>query len=132
VSNAEAMGKLRERIRRLRTIPQAIPHIAQAAVGEVRDIMAANVAAQRGPDGTPWPATNDGEPALVHAAQNLDVQAVNNTIVITVDGVDNRHHTGRVRGGRQREIIPSRSLPQPMSAALDAATASVLGQHLDG
>lgn len=130
MSNSNAMAALRARIVQIRTISAAIPRVATTAVGEVRSIIAANVAAQRGPDGQPWPSSVDGQPVLVGAMKHVDVRAVGSTIVVTVDGTENRHHTGRVRGGKRRDIIPSRAMPETVSEALDKATQTVLTEHL--
>jgi len=95
-------------------IREALPEVA-FAVGQV---FRENIAAQRGPDGTPWPATKDGAPALVHAADALTVQVVGGTVLATITGPDARHHLGLGRGRVKRPILPTKGIPQPIVDAI--------------
>lgn len=130
MSNATALARLNAQIARVRTLPSTLPQIAARAAVKVRAILAANVAAGRGPDGKPWQKTQDGKPALTSAMSAVDVRAVGSAIVIAVDGVEARHHQGAVRGGVRREIIPSRTLPDAMAQALDEVAQEVLAEAM--
>lgn len=130
--NATAGATLERRIAALESMPVAISSIAPAVAGEIRDIIAANIAAQRAPDGTPWPPTEDGRPALTNAMRAVDVRAVGTSIVITVAGVESRHDMGAVKGGARRQIAPYGRTPDPMRAAIDRVAQRVIDAHLAG
>lgn len=130
--NAEALRALDERIAKLRTLPLALPEIARRVADESRRVIAANVAAQRGPDGKPWPATKDGHAALVNAMRSVDVRAIGTTIVISIEGVEWRHHVGATKDHVRRPIIPTTSIPQPIVDAIDRVVVDVLAKHMDG
>lgn len=130
--NAAARATLERRVSALASMPVAISSIAPTVAGEIRDIIAANIAAQRAPDGTPWPPTEDGKPALVHAMRSVDVRAVGTTVVITVNGVESRHDLGAVKGGARRQIVPYGRTPDPMREAVDRVAQRVIAQHLEG
>ena len=57
MGNAAALAALDERIAKIRTLPLALPEVARRVADEARRVIAANISAQRGPDGKPWPAT---------------------------------------------------------------------------
>lgn len=119
MANSEASAKLQKQIDRLRSLPtelvkRAAPDIAKEGLAQVT----ANVASQVGPDGTPWPASKSGKPVLVQAASHVTVQALGTVILFKLTGIDARHHKGFVKGGERRPIIPVRSMPQPLAAAI--------------
>ena len=97
-------------VARLRATPAAvragIPEMAAAIKAEIYE----NIAAERGPDGTPWPPSKDGRPVLVNAGAKLTDSVSGSTIVITLTGIEARHHFGSVKGGKVRQILP-RTLP---------------------
>lgn len=130
--NDAAFAALDAQIGRVQSLPLELPRVAQLAALEVRRIIAANIANGRAPDGTPWPATQDGRPALRDAMRSIDVRAVGSSIVISVDGVEARHHLGAVKGGVRRELIPSNRIPGPVADALARVVEQVLAQHMAG
>jgi hypothetical protein len=93
-------------VARLRSLPAAVrgtyPQMAEAIIDEIRQ----NIAAQRGPDGAPWPATQDGRAALSGAGAALSYEVRGTTIILTLTGIEARHHFGSVKGGRARPILP--------------------------
>lgn len=131
-SNSAALAALDGRIASLSSVPSALPEIAQRAVVEIRRTIAANIAAQTGPDGAPWPATKDGRPALERAMRSIAVRAEGASIVISVGGVENRHHLGAVPGGTRRPLIPSGAIPASIVEQLDRVALEVLARHLNG
>jgi hypothetical protein len=130
--NATAMRALERRVSSLASMPVAVASIAPAVAAEIRGIIAANIAAQRAPDGSPWPPTEDGRPALAHAMRAVDVRAVGASVVITVSGVESRHDMGAVKGGARRQIVPYGRTPDPMREAIERVAQRVIAQHLEG
>lgn len=122
------MSSIEEMVAKLRSITprvrEALPEVAK----EVRAVLVANIAAQRGPDGTPWPKTQDGKPALVNAGANLTAQVVGGTILVTLDGPEARHHLGIARGRVRRPILPSKGIPGPVVEAIGRVLGRKLGE----
>lgn len=124
------MAALRSRIARIQTLPAEIPAIASQVSDRIRKIIAGNIAAGVSPDGKKWPETEDGHQPLSNAMQAVDVRAIGPVVVVSVDGIENRHHIGNVKGGKKREIIPSRRIPDPMVRALDEVTQERFRNHM--
>jgi len=106
-------------IDRLRKLPdlarQCAPECARVVEAEIARTAAAGTDAY----GKPWAPKKDGSgKPLAHAIDAVGVAAVGTSIVVRVTGVEARHHLGRVKGGTQRAIIPTKDIPQPMAAAL--------------
>lgn len=113
-------------IDRLRKLPQAMtrdaaPEVARSLEAELR----AQIARGEAPDGTAWKSTADGKRPLRGAAKALSVRASGPAIVVSLSGIDARHHRGWVRGGVARPILPSASegMPAPFARAIDAVLA---------
>jgi len=104
-------------------VREALPEISR----ELRTVLLENIAAQRGPDGRPWPATQDGRQALKNAGEDLTVQVVNNTILATLTGIPARHHTGAARGKVRRPILPTKGIPAPVVEAIGRVVRRKLG-----
>lgn len=110
---------LDEMIARLRGIGAAaraaLPEIAQ----EAKRVVLENVAAQRGPDGKPWPPTQAGTAALQNAGANLSAQVVGGkTILLTLGSPEARHNYGAVKGKVKRQILPTRGIPTVLAEAI--------------
>jgi hypothetical protein len=114
IAKIKELGKLPE---------QVAPKVAFAAKEELRK----QVAAQRGPDGRPWPKSEDGKPVLVNAGENVRATAVGSVVVLTVEDHYARHHMGFVKGGKRRPILPTNKIPDPMTRAI---TRVVTGEFL--
>lgn len=131
-TNAVASQNLDVFRARVEATPSTLAEVARRAASEIEAIIRANIAAQRAPDGSPWPATKDGRPALERAADAVTVRAVGPRIVITVSGVEARHDVGAVRGRVRRQIVPTGDLPGDMSAAIERVVERVLDEHMRG
>lgn len=116
--NAAARAQLEEWIERVESLGELAVEVAPEIAVELDSGLRANIAAGRGPGGEQWPATKAGKPALRGAGKALSVRAVGNVVLATLTGPEARHHLGAVRGGLKRQILPSTSLPAPMSAAI--------------
>lgn len=123
---------LDQHIARIREVPGALPRIAQQVASALELEIAANIAAGRGPDGQPWPPTADGRRPLAGALSAITVRPEGTTIVITVNGVEARHHLGAVKGKLARPLIPTGEIPGPMLEALDRVATKVLADHFGG
>jgi len=112
------VAEIDDMIARLRGLGKAardaVPEIAE----ECRKVIATNVAAQRGPDGEPWPKSKDRRPVLVDAAKNMSAQAVGGAALLVLNGPEARHHLGIARGKVLRRILPSKGIPAPMAEAI--------------
>lgn len=122
-----AADELNQMIAQLRKLPELVESVLPEVAVECKTVIAENIAAQRGPDGTPWQPGARGQPVLQNAAAAITAQAIGNVVLITVSGVEAKHHLGRVRGRIKRPIIPSGRLPQPMAEAI----ARVVKRKLD-
>jgi hypothetical protein len=112
---------LNKQIARLRKFGVSGAELAPAAAEELKNQLLGNVAAQRGPDGTAWPATKDGSAALRNVAPHLDVTAVGSRIVARLSGHYVNQSIGWTRGHVARPIMPTRKLSQPMTKAIQIA-----------
>jgi hypothetical protein len=93
---------LSELARKLRNYPQQVRATLPEMAADIRAAIAANVAAQRGPDGEAWTPTQSGKPALAGAMKSVSVNVEGgDTIAIRVTGIEARHHLGRVRHGKR-------------------------------
>ena len=81
----------------------ALPRFGQSVLPAVADVllrrMEANVAAQRGPDGTPWAPGRSGQGKVLAGAMGaVRWSASGKTLVFTIDGPEARHHLGAIKG----------------------------------
>jgi len=113
-------AELDELIARLRNLPRIVEDVLPEAATELAKIIAGNIAAQRGPDGVPWPAPKDPETkaVLLNAMKSVTVSAIGRVLLTRVDGPEARHHLGIAKGKVKREIIPTKKIPTPMVEAL--------------
>jgi hypothetical protein len=116
---AADLDQLNAMIARLRGIPDLVKSALPECAAECKAIIAENVAAQRGPDGAAWQPGAKGQPILKDAAGAVSAQAIGNAIVISLSGINAKHHLGAVRGGIARPIIPTRKAPQAMTKAIE-------------
>ena len=105
-------------IARLRGIPDLVKSVLPEVAAECHAVIAENVAAQVGPDGTPWTPGAKGEPVLKNAAAAVTAKAIGNVVLLRVDGPEARHHLGIARGRIKRPIIPTGKIPQAMTEAI--------------
>ncbi len=123
----QADNELNRMIAQLRGIPDLVEKILPEVADECHAVIADNIAAQVGPDGTRWPMSKNLEPVLVNAAQAVTASAIGNVILIRVTGPEARHHLGIAKGKVKREIIPTRKIPKPMVEAMQR----VINRHLE-
>jgi hypothetical protein len=108
-----ALDQQIERVRALEgMVDRAMPAIADVVESSVRETIARQVS----PYGLPWKPTKSGKPALEGAAKAIAVSRSGKTVLVTLSGVEARHHLGWVRGGVSRKMIPDEGvLPAPMT-----------------
>jgi Phage virion morphogenesis family len=104
---------------------------------EIEASLHASIAAQRQPDGTPWPVhrshvpprPRDGGPVLLDAADHLNVGSSGTTVVVSLRGIFAKHHFGAVKGNKRlskgnkgypRRIIPyGPKIPEDMKERIN-------------
>jgi hypothetical protein len=113
-------AELDEMIRRLRALPRAVDEALPEAAKELEQIIAGNIAAQRGPDGEKWAPAKDPETTAVlrNAMKNVTVRAIGRVLLARVVGPEARHHLGLIKGRVMRRIIPTAKVPKAMADAL--------------
>lgn len=104
---ADGVRQLGGIIRRVELLGGMAERLAPRVGEALRRETDAAVAGQRGPDGTPWPPTQSGRPALQGAARKTQVTVSGTTVSITLTGPEAMHNRGRARGGVRRQVIPS-------------------------
>ena len=105
IRSARALGTM---------VPDAAPAVARVLDSEVRT----QIAQGTGPDGRPWKPTQAGNLPLRNAGKSVTTRAIDGVVLMTVVGVEARHHLGAVRGKVRRPIIPSSRIPDPMARAI--------------
>lgn len=100
-------------------VADSMPALSKAVRAEVERTIGAGTTA----DGAQWQPTQQGQQPLRNAAKAVTVLSVNKTIFITIVGPEARHHLSRVKGGRQRAIIPNAGLPVAMADSMRAVLA---------
>ena len=118
---AEGYTVLQGMIARLRELGQATEVIAADIAPELKAGLDENIAAQKSPDGTPWPPTLSGEPALDNAGAVLGAAAVGSKVIVVLKGVEARHNYGNVKGGKVRQIVPTEITPQIEKIIIETA-----------
>lgn len=131
MSNELAMSDLRGFEEAVRHAPEALDELAREVLPELRATIAANISAQRAPDGSSWPPGIDGHPVLIDALKSITVESRGPEIVFTVRGVESRHHLGIIRGAVARPLIPTDITPQ-LAASLERSIDRVLARRLGG
>lgn len=107
---------------KLRELGQSTEQIAGDIAPELRKAIEENIASSIAPDGTSWDPTLDGSPALQSAGKSLGVASVGSKVLIALRGVEARHNSGRVRGGKIRQIVPKKITEQISKIINDIAT----------
>lgn len=123
----DGFAELDAMIARIRELPMlaksAAPDVARAVQAELHRTISAGTT----PDGKPWAPTQAGGKPLAGAADALTVVAVGSTVIVKLRGPEARHHLGWARGGIERPIIPSKTIPPAMAQAVKA----VLVKHFE-
>jgi hypothetical protein len=126
---------LNDWIAKLRALgPTLAKEVAPEVAAALRDGIAANIDAQRGPDGVPWPRPADRTVSIVlrNAMKSVRVAPVGGTVVATLTGPEARHHLGAVRGGTARPILPTRRMPEAMIKAIQLVVTRKIQELLTG
>lgn len=115
---ADGFAQLDAMAARLKAVGE-LPRCAAPAVARVvRDEILGNVAKGVDPYGRAWAPTQAGHLPLQGTAKELTVTASGATVVARLEGVHARHHSGEVRGGIARPILPTGRLPSSMGEAI--------------
>lgn len=119
-AGAEALTRMVERVRALRTIET---DVAQAARGPVEAAARATAAAGTTPDGAAWASRKDGARALAGAAGGVVVRVVGAALQIVVQHPYVLHQ-------KSRQVIPVEGdeIPAGVAAAIRAAAIKVFGR----
>lgn len=110
---SDGFVEMQRMIKRLRKLGQSAETIAADIAPELRAEIEKNIAASRGPDGTPWKPTQKGNPPLQNAASVLGVAAIGTKVILALRGIEARHHYGHVKGKIGRPILPLASFSLP-------------------
>lgn len=114
---AKAIAKLDEWVNRLRTTGQAVEAAAVEVAGLLQTEAEAAVREQRSMDGTKWPPTKEGTPALRNAAANIETKARGSVVQMILTGHHVYHHFGAGRSPR-RPILPMGGTPAKLGNAI--------------
>jgi hypothetical protein len=117
-ANAAAFAALDAEIARVRALGDLGNTVAPAVATALHDELARNITAGRSPDGEQLQRTREGKQPLRNAAKALTVRAIGTTILAKLTGIEARHNNGGVRGGIKRPMLPSRVMPQAVTATL--------------
>lgn len=124
-----ALDQQIERVRALGgMVDRAMPAIADVVGEHVRE----TITRQASPYGTPWKSTKSGKPALVNAADALSIARAGKLVLVTLSGVEARHHFGWVKGGVARRLIPDDGIPTPMARGISDALSREFAQTMGG
>ena len=118
---AKGSASLQTHIAKLRGLSNLVKDSTPEIVDAVKGVVAAQVARGETPDGRKWKLRIlDGARALQKAAEEVDVSAVKNVILLTIRDHYARHNRGAVKGKTRRRILPSTKLPNPYVKAIRA------------
>jgi hypothetical protein len=112
----QIIGQIRKIPEEVRT--QVVPEWAKAT----RAHIAQSVQAEQDPYGKPWAKRKSGTGKLLpNAMQHVSVKQHDDAVWVSVNGWESRHHTGAVRGGEKRGIIPTykQGVPAKLMAEMD-------------
>lgn len=114
-SGEQALSKQIARLNSLGNLAaRSVPFVAIAVKGEI----AKQIKRGEGPDGRPWRLTEAGETPLKNADQAVQITVSGTVVLLRLDGHHARHHLGAVKGKKQRKILPTGNIPQPMTRAI--------------
>lgn len=100
-------------IAKCREIPAITRRAAPDVATAMREDITRTIDAGTDAEGKAWaPRKADGTQPLENAARAVRVVVADTRILARVTGPEARHHTGRVKGGTQRGIIPTRLTPR--------------------
>ncbi len=111
----EDLDRLIAKLKKLGDLPRQVA--PQVAI-ELRKTLEANIKAGKAPDGSSWAMRQDGGRPLENAAKALTVTANGTVIVARLTGPEALHHRGAVKGGKRRQILPSKDSLEPVIAAV--------------
>lgn len=122
-SNAAAFRALDSRIAMMKVLvdlpDECVPAVARAMEQETHR----TIAAKTDPDGKPWPAKKDGGTDFSFVKASDIVVGSYGRLIIT--RIKTRHvvlhNNGYARGDVVRRVIPTKSIPKPMAAAMKRA-----------
>lgn len=107
-----AYNQIQSLIFKLRELGKSTDEIASDIAPELKKGLEENISAARSPDGKAWQPTLEGEAPLQNAGKALGVAAIGSKVLAVVSGVEARHNYGKVRGGKVRQIIPTKITDQ--------------------
>lgn len=117
----------------LRTLPQGIEAAAPRIAERMGQLLRADYAAQRAPDGTPWEPAKDGRTMMQSAPGALDTFAKGATVTARLTSRNLfRHHIGVANGAPRRQMIPSGKTPETVSQAIADELTATFGKHMGG
>jgi hypothetical protein len=93
-------------IAELRALPSTMGKVLPKAGEAIIEEIGKNIVAQQGPDGQKWKPGIEGHPVLVNAKKALSQSVSGRTLVVTLSGVEARHHLGAIKGGGSITLGP--------------------------
>lgn len=113
-SGITGLEDLERLIRRVRDLPEFVDQAAPKAARATHEQLNLTIRAGQNAYGNAWAPLKSGPGRpLERADRAVRVGAVRTRIIIRVTGIEARHHTGWVKGGTQRDIIPLPQFPLP-------------------
>jgi len=119
--NAAAMAEMQRWVAKIRSLPNFARQVAPLVAEKLHENLSANLTAQQAPSGAPWKPAKDGRTMFQSAPGKLQTKASGTVIEAKIkDRVLFRHHAGIARGRIERQMLPSKTVPQPVSDAIKA------------
>ena len=121
--NAAGFRALESRIAMMKVLvdlpDECVPGVARAIEQETRR----TIAAKTDPDGTPWPPKKTGGTDFTFVkASDIAVGSFGRTVILRIKSRPVvLHNNGYARGFVMRRVIPTKSIPKPMAAAIKRA-----------
>lgn len=129
MSGDSDMDRMIAKLRAMHEMPaNAAPKVAVAVRGALQSTISAGTTAY----GEPWERTQDGRQALRTAANNLRVTSIGHRVFAALSGHVARHNNGTAKGGTERRVLPTKTIPVRMSARIAIALSDVFRSIADG
>lgn len=127
-ANTEGFAELDRQIQRVRRIGDLPERVAPVMAEELERELLRQVRSGKGPDGQRLPLTEDGRRPLQSISRGLTVRAIGTTVIAALAFPFSLHHLGQARGGKVRQVLPTKQLPRSVVRALERAVQRVWGR----
>jgi hypothetical protein len=128
--NGEARAKMQRWVAKIKTLPGIAVKAAPLVADQLHANILENFAAQRGPDGTPWKPAKDGRFMFESGPAHLQTKARGTVIESKLKSRNLfRHHAGIARGKIARPMLPTKTIPTPVSDAIKTVLSDHFHKH---